>query len=186
MPKLAGKTIVILATHGFEQSELEFPLKTLREHGATVHVASPEKREIKGWDQKNWGAAVPVDKDIEEIAPADYDALVLPGGQMNPDTLRGDDRALTLISSFFAQRKVIAAICHAPWLLIDTGIAKGRKLTSYRTIRQDLLNAGADWRDEPVVTDEGVVTSRDPDDLEAFVAKIAEEIGEGEHARRAA
>ncbi len=186
MSALSGKTILILATHGFEQSELEVPQAKLKEAGATVHVVSPEAGEIKGWDKKDWGRAVKVDKSLDDANAADYDAIVLPGGQMNPDTLRANTKALDLIKSFFEQGKVVAAVCHAPWLLIDTGIAKGRKLTSYNTMKQDMINAGAMWEDSEVVTDKGVVTSRKPDDLPAFVAKIIEEINEGKHQRRAA
>lgn len=186
MASLNGKSILILATHGFEQSELEVPLAKLKEAGATVHVASPESGEIKGWDKKDWGKAVKVDKGLDETRADAYDAIVLPGGQMNPDTLRGNDKAIALIKEFFAQGKVVAAVCHAPWLLIDSGIAKGRRLTSYKTIKQDLVNAGAQWEDSEVVTDKGVVTSRNPGDLPAFVAKIIEEVNEGRHERRAA
>ncbi|PZR80986.1 MAG: protease [Stutzerimonas stutzeri] len=186
MSHLAGKSILILATHGFEQSELDMPLKELKAAGATVHVAAPEAGEIRGWKGGDWGSPVKVDKTIEQVGARDYDAIVLPGGQMNPDTLRGNDKALGLIKSFFEQGKVVAAVCHGPWLLIDTGIAKGRKVTSYKTIRQDLINAGAQWQDAEVVNDKGVVTSRQPDDLPAFVAKIIEEVQEGRHERRAA
>lgn len=183
---LAGKRILILATNGFEQSELDIPHAKLKEAGATVHVASPEAGEITGWDQKDWGKAVKVDRTLDEVSADAYDAIVLPGGQMNPDTLRGNPQALNLIKTFFQQGKVVAAVCHAPWLLIDTGIAKGRRLTSYKTIRQDMINAGAQWEDSTVVADKGVVTSRNPDDLPAFVAKIIEEVNEGRHERRAA
>jgi protease I len=186
MSALNGKAILILATNGFEQSELELPQTRLKEAGADVHVASLEPGEIKGWDNKNWGRAVNVDKTLGEVDVASYDALVLPGGQMNPDTLRGDENALALIKAFFDQGKVVAAVCHAPWLLIDTGIAKARKVTSYKTIKQDLINAGAQWEDAAVVTDNGVITSRMPDDLPAFIAKIIEELQEGKHSRRAA
>ena len=186
MSALSGKSVLILATHGFEQSELEVPLAKLKEAGATVHVASPEAGEIKGWDQKDWGRAVKVDKSLDQVDASAYDAIVLPGGQMNPDTLRANPQALSLIKSFFEQGKVVAAVCHAPWLLIDTGIAKGRKLTSYGTMKQDMINAGALWEDSEVVTDKGVVTSSKPEDLPAFVAKIIEEINEGTHQRRAA
>ena len=186
MSALSGKTILILATHGFEQSELEVPQAKLKEAGATVHVVSPEAGEIKGWDKKDWGRAVKVDKSLDQADAAQYDAIVLPGGQMNPDTLRANPQALALIKSFFEQGKVVAAVCHAPWLLIDTGIAKGRRLTSYNTMKQDMINAGAQWEDSEVVTDKGVVTSRKPEDLPAFVAKIIEEINEGRHERRAA
>lgn len=186
MGTLSGKTILILATNGFEQSELDVPHAKLKEAGATVHVVSPEAGEITGWDQKDWGKAVKVDKTLDQVRADEYDAIVLPGGQMNPDTLRGTPDALALIKSFFEQGKVVAAVCHAPWLLIDTGIAKGRKMTSYKTIKQDMINAGAQWEDSAVVNDKGVITSRRPDDLPAFVAKIIEEVNEGRHERRAA
>lgn len=183
MGQLSGKSILILATNGFEQSELDVPHGELQAAGATVHIASPEAGEITGWDQKDWGKAVKVDLALDQVSVADYDAIVLPGGQMNPDTLRGEPKALALIKSFFDQGKVVAAVCHAPWLLIDTGIAKGRRLTSYKTIKQDMINAGAQWEDSTVVADKGVVTSRNPDDLPAFVAKIIEEVKEGRHER---
>ena len=165
MSALTGKSVLILATHGFEQSELEVPLAKLREAGATVHVASPESGEIKGWDNKDWGRAVPVDKQLGSVDASAYDAIVLPGGQMNPDTLRGEPQALELIKSFFDQGKVVAAICHGPWLLIDNGIARGRNVTSYKTIKHDLINAGAQWEDSQVVTDKGLVTPPPPADL---------------------
>ncbi|MGN6096936.1 MAG: type 1 glutamine amidotransferase domain-containing protein [Bosea sp. (in: a-proteobacteria)] len=186
MKDLTGKKIAILATHGFEQSELDVPHAELRKAGASVDIVSPEPGEIRGWKHKDWGSAVKVDKALDQVSAVDYDAIVLPGGQMNPDTLRGNDRALALIKDFFAQGKTVAAVCHGPWLLIDTGIAKGRKVTSWPTVRQDLINAGALWEDREVVTDKGIVTSRKPADLPAFVAKIAEEINEGRHSRQAA
>jgi protease I len=183
---IQGKKVLILATHGFEQSELEVPRDRLKEHGATVHIVAPEAGEIRGWQKKDWGKPIPVDRTIDQIDASEYDAIVLPGGQMNPDTLRGNPAALKLIRSFFDQKKIVAAICHAPWLLIDTGIAKGRKLTSYKTVKADLVNAGAHWEDKEVVTDQGLVTSRHPGDLEAFAAKIMEEIAEGKHKERSA
>jgi len=186
MSALTGKRILILATHGFEQSELDVPHAALQKAGATVDIVSPEAGEIKGWQNKDWGRSVAVDRTLDQARAEDYDAIVLPGGQMNPDTLRGNDKALGLIKSFFDQGKVVAAVCHGPWLLIDTGIAKGRKVTSYKTIKQDLINAGASWQDAEVVTDKGIVTSRKPDDLPAFVAKIIEEVKEGRHDRKAA
>lgn len=186
MQSLQGKKIAILATNGFEQSELEVPLKELRAAGASVDVVSPESGEIKGWDEKDWGRSVPVDRALSAAKSADYDALVLPGGQINPDLLRVEEAALDFVKAFWREKKVIAAICHAPWLLAEAGIAKGRKLTSYKSIRTDMINAGAEWQDAEVVTDQGLITSRNPGDLPAFVAKIAEEVNEGRHDRRAA
>jgi protease I len=184
--QLDGKRILILATNGFEQSELEQPRDALKAAGAQVHIASPEQGEIKGWDKKDWGRAVKVDKALSAVKAADYDAIVLPGGQINPDVLRIDKDALALIRSFFDAGKTVAAICHAPWLLIETGIAKGRKMTGYTSIKTDLVNAGAIWEDSAVVTDNGVITSRNPSDLDAFSNKIIEEVREGRHQRRAA
>ena len=181
-----GKKIAILATHGFEQSELEVPRDRLKQQGAQVDIVSPEKGEIKGWQMKDWGRPVRVDKTLDEAKPEDYDALVLPGGQINPDLLRVNPKALSFIRAMFDQKKVVAAVCHAPWLLIETGIIKGRKATSYPSIKTDMINAGARWEDSEVVTDQGIVTSRKPDDLEAFSAKIAEEISEGRHQQRVA
>jgi protease I len=184
--QLKGKRIAILATHGFEQSELEIPRDRLKEQGATVEVISPETREIRGWDMKDWGRPVKVDLSLDKARPEDYDAIVLPGGQINPDLLRINDKALQFIRAFYDQNKVVAAVCHAPWLLIETGIIKGRKATSYKSIKTDVINAGAKWEDSEVVTDQGVITSRQPADLESFSKKIAEEIVEGKHERRAA
>ncbi|WP_088344489.1 MULTISPECIES: type 1 glutamine amidotransferase domain-containing protein [Rhodomicrobium] len=186
MQKLMGKRIAILATHGFEQSELETPLKTLRELGAEVHVVSPESGAIKGWQDHDWGRPVPVDRTLGEVQEANYDALVLPGGQMNPDTLRLDPRAVALVKAFYDSGKTVAAICHAPWLLIEAGVIRGRRATSYASIKTDVINAGANWIDEAVVVDDGLVTSRKPADLPAFCDKIAEEILEGFHQRAAA
>jgi protease I len=184
MAELSGKKIAILATHGFEQSELEAPLQKLREAGATVDVVSPEKGEIKGWEIKDWGRSIKVDRTLGEVSARDYDAIVLPGGQLNPDYLRINPQAIALIRDFYAVGKPVAAICHAPWLLIEAGIIKGRRATSYKSIKSDVINAGAQWIDEPVVTDQGVITSRQPSDLNAFSAKIIEEVREGKHERR--
>lgn len=184
--QLDGKTIAILATNGFEQSELEVPRDKLKAAGATVHVVSLQAGEIKGWDMKDWGRPVKVDKTIDQVSPDDYDAVVLPGGQINPDLLRVEPRALDFIKKIFDQKKIVAAVCHAPWLLVETGIARGRKMTSYKSIKTDVMNAGAKWEDSQVVVDQGVITSRNPGDLEAFSAKIIEEVKEGRHVGRSA
>ena len=184
--QLDGKRILILATNGFEQAELEVPRDKLKAAGARVDVVSPEKGEITGWDKKDWGRPVTVDKPLAGASAADYDAIVLPGGQINPDLLRGNPDALKLIKAFYDAGKTVAAVCHAPWLLIETGLAKGRKMTSYKSIKTDVINAGGQWEDSEVVTDNGVITSRNPGDLDAFSRKIIEEVKEGKHQRRAA
>jgi protease I len=184
--QLDGKRILILATNGFEQAELEVPRDTLKAAGARVDVVSPEKGEIIGWDRTDWGRPVTVDKPLAGASAADYDAIVLPGGVMNPDHLRVNPDALKLIKAFDDAGKTVAAVCHAPWLLIETGLAKGRKMTSYKSITTDVINAGGQWEDSEVVTDNGVITSRNPGDLDAFSRKIIEEVKEGKHQRRAA
>jgi protease I len=177
-------TIAILSTDGFEQSELMEPLKKLREAGATCHVISPKKGTIKGWKDGNWGESVEVDRTIEEAQARvdEYDALVLPGGVMNPDQLRMREDATTFVREFFKAGKPVSAICHGPQILIDCGVVEGREMTSYPSIKNDLKNAGARWVDKEVVCDQALTTSRTPKDLPAFIKKTIEEIREGVHA----
>ncbi|MCC1491050.1 type 1 glutamine amidotransferase domain-containing protein [Cognatishimia sp. F0-27] len=186
MPTIENAKILIIATHGFEQSELEFPRDQLRAKGADVHVATLDGKAIKGWEGSDWGRDAEADLKIADAKVGDYDALVLPGGQINPDLLRVDKDAIALIKGFFDHGKIIAAVCHAPWLLIEAGIVEGREMTSYHSIKTDMINAGAKFVDQPVATDRGIVTSRNPNDLKDFVSKIVEEVEEGTHARKAA
>ena len=172
---LNGKTIAILATDGFEQVELTEPMKALKDAGATVEIVSPKQGEIQGFNHFDKGDAFKVDRAVSVADASAYAGLVLPGGAHNPDNLRIDEDALAFVRAFFDAGKPVAAICHAPWILIDAGVVEGRKLTSFKTIRTDLRNAGAE------VVDEGLVTSRDPDDLPAFCAKMIEEFAEGRH-----
>lgn len=180
-PKLNDKTIAVLMTNGFEQSEYTEPRKALDEAGANVHVISLEKGEVKGWTSGNWGDSFKVDKTIDEVSADDYDGLLLPGGVINPDRLRMNKHAVQFAKDFFAQGKPIAAICHGPQLLIETGALEGRELTSYASIVTDLKNAGAKWVNKEVVVDQGLTTSRTPDDLPAFNKKMLEEFAEGVH-----
>lgn len=181
MASLNGRKVAILTEEGFEQVELTSPKQALEQAGATVHVISPKGGKIKAWDKTNWGIEINVDKQLHQVSPDDYDALVLPGGVLNPDTLRQNKDAVAFASAFLDEGKPLAAICHGPQLLIETGMINGRRLTSYPSLQTDLKNAGADWVDEEVVVDNGLVTSRRPDDLEAFNRKTIEEIGEGVH-----
>lgn len=178
---LHGKKVAILATEGFEQSELEKPREALQEAGAVAHVISPEKGSIRGWKENDFGDPVKVDVLLDGAKESDYDALVLPGGVMNPDKLRSIPAAVEFVQAFFKAGKPVAAICHGPQLLIEADVVRGRKMTSYASIKTDLINAGARWVDEAVVTDQGLVTSRKPDDIPQFNAKMIEEIAEGLH-----
>ncbi|HEY8967065.1 MAG TPA: type 1 glutamine amidotransferase domain-containing protein [Candidatus Methylacidiphilales bacterium] len=179
--RLSGRKIAVVVTDGFEQSEFEKPVEALRKAGAEVVVVSPNPKEAKGWAEKDWGTAVKVDLQIGKATSEDFDGLVLPGGVMNPDTLRQSDDVVDFVREFFEQGKPVAAICHGPQLLIEADVVNGRRLTSYPSIRTDLENAGAQWVDEEVVCDQGLVTSRTPADLPAFNAKIVEEFAEGVH-----
>ncbi len=181
MQKLTSKKVAVLAANGFEQSEFEKPIAALKEAGATVEVVSLKSGKIRGWKDKNWGDEFDVDKTVDEADAHDYDALVLPGGVMNPDQLRRNTEAVNFVGGFFDANKPIAAICHAPWTLIETGELNGRTVTSYPSLKTDLINAGATWVDKEVVVDNGLVTSRDPSDLPAFCKKMIEEIAEGVH-----
>jgi protease I len=186
MTGITKARILIIATNGFEQSELEVPRDKLRAAGAQVDVASQDGNEIRGWDKKDWGRTVSVNLKIADAKEADYTALVIPGGVMNPDKLRIDEDAMKIVRAFLSSGKVVAAVCHGPWLLVQADALRGRTATSFPSIRKDVENAGAKWVDEEVVVDNGIITSRKPDDLNAFTAKIIEEIEEGRHERRQA
>jgi protease I len=181
MESLENRRVAILTEEGFEQVELTSPKMALKDAGAIVHVISPKSGKIRAWDKTNWGIEVDVDKQLDEVSPDDYDALVLPGGVMNPDKLRQNKDAVAFVAAFLKEGKPIAAICHGPQMLIETGMIKGRRLTSYPSLQTDLKNAGADWVDEEVVVDNGLVTSRTPADLPAFNRKAIEEFAEGVH-----
>lgn len=180
---LKGKKVAILATDGFEQSELESPQEALMEAGATTKIVSTKEGTITGWSNKNWGREVEVDITLDQAKAEEFDALVLPGGVMNPDKLRNNEAAVSFVREFVQSGKPVAAICHGPWTLINAEAVKGIKMTSYPSLKADLQNAGAVWVDQEVVVDRGIVTSRNPDDLPAFNRKMIEEIREGVHPR---
>ncbi len=184
--KISGKKVAILATNGFEETELTSPRDALKAAGAVVHVVSPESGELQAFKHLEKGTKVSVDQPLKDARIEDYDALVLPGGLFNPDQLRVNKDALAFVQAFVKAGKPVAAICHGPWILADAGLLKCRKVASVPTIRKDIENAGATWVDEAVVVDNGIVTSRTPKDLDAFNAKLIEEIGEGRQERRAA
>ncbi|HEU6449218.1 MAG TPA: type 1 glutamine amidotransferase domain-containing protein [Verrucomicrobiae bacterium] len=181
---LAGKKIAILATDGFEQDELLSPLEALREANADVKIVAPHDDKIKGWKYTDWGKKVDVDLTLDTARAEEFDALFLPGGVINPDHLRREPKAVQFVKSFFQTGKPVGAICHGPQMLIEADVVRGRKLTSFTSIQTDLKNAGADWLDQEVVVDSGLVTSRSPDDLPAFNSKLIEEIAEGTHLKQ--
>lgn len=181
MENLNKKRVAILATNGFEESELKEPMNALKKAGAEVHIVSEENGKIKSWTNGNWGPEYKVDKTLSEVNQKDYNALMLPGGVINPDILRRNPKAVDFVRSFFEHHKPVGAICHGPWLLAEANVLKGRKITSFSSIKTDMVNAGANWVDQEVVVDEGLVTSRNPDDLPAFCSKLVEEVYEGKH-----
>lgn len=191
MPRIDETRILVMATDGFEARELLFPVEVLRSRGAVVDITAPDDTlrpgHITAWDGEgplpNWGSTVVIDRRLQEVDVDDYDALVLPGGQINPDVLRINPSAVEIVRRFIDNGKIVAAVCHGPWLLIEADAVDGRTVTSWPSLRTDLINAGADWVDEPVVTDNGIITSRRPSDLAAFVDKIIEEVQEGPHRR---
>lgn len=182
--ELKGKKIAVLVEEGFEQVELTKPMQALKDAGAEADIISPnENSEIKAWNHTDWGDKFKVDKKLSDVKAEDYNALLLPGGVMNPDKLRVNKDAVSFVNKFMEAGKPVAAICHGPWTLIETGKVKGKKMTSYPTLQTDLKNAGADWVDQEVVVDNGLVTSRNPDDIPAFNKKMIEEFAEGRHNR---
>jgi len=184
--KLNGKKVAILVTNGFEQVELTGPKEALEAAGAETEIVSPAEKKVRGWegDDMDWGSKFKVDVPLAEANARQYDALLLPGGVMNPDKLRIEPLAIEFIRQFVNSGKPIGAICHGPWTLIEAGAVKGRHMTSYPSIKTDLINAGANWVDEEVVVDNGIVTSRKPADIPAFNRKLIEEIAEGVHPRQ--
>jgi deglycase len=184
--ELQGKRVAFLATDMVEQVELTEPWKAVQEAGATTELISLEEGEIQGFNHYDKGDTFPVDKTVEEARADDYDALVIPGGVGNPDTMRADENAVGLVRDFFEQGKPVGVICHGPWMLVEAGVVRGRKVTSWPSLQTDIRNAGGNWVDQEVVVDEGLVTSRKPDDLPAFNAKIVEEFAEGRHEQQAA
>lgn len=184
MKDLGNKKVAILATDGFEEVELKKPLDALKENDAEVDIVSPGEGMIKAWHKGNWSSEYAVDKTLDQVSSKDYDALILPGGVINPDKLRRSEKAVQFVRAFFDEHKPVAAICHGPWLLAEAGVAKGRRLTSFHSIKTDMINAGAKWENSEVVVDEGLVTSRSPNDMDAFINKLLEEIREGKHEKQ--
>jgi len=175
---LSGKRVAVLATDGFEQSELQEPKRLLESWGAQVDVIAPgDASSIRGWNKKDWGDSVPVDKRLAQANAGDYDALVLPGGVINPDNLRTEATAIRFIQSFAGAGKPVAAICHGPWLLAESGLVRDKQVTSWPSVKTDLSNAGGRWQDAEVVVDGNLITSRKPDDIPAFAAAVAKALG---------
>jgi deglycase len=186
MGKLENKKVAFLATNGVEQVELTEPWKKVEQEGGTPELVSLESGEIQAFQHLDHGDKFPVDRTVQEASEGDYDGLVLPGGVANPDFLRGDEDAVSFVRSFFEAQKPVAVICHGPWTLVEADVVRDRKITSWPTVRTDIRNAGGNWVDEEVVVDNGLVSSRKPDDLPAFCEKMAEEICEGRHAEQRA
>jgi deglycase len=180
--QLEGKRVAALVAEGFEETELIEPRRALEQAGAVVKVVSPERgRKVKGWNHTKWGAKVEIDRHLDEATAEDYDALLLPGGVMNPDKLRTIPEAVSFVKRFFDDGKPIAVICHGPWTLVEAGVVRSVRMTSWPSLKTDLTNAGAHWVDAEVVVDRGIVSSRKPDDIPAFNQKMIEEIAEGRH-----
>ena len=184
--KLNGKTVAIVAADMVEQVELVEPRKALEDAGAKTHLISLKSGSIRGFDHFDPADEFEVDRSIGDVGASDYDALMIPGGVGNPDQLRGDEHVVSFVRDFFEAGKPVAAICHGPWVLVEAGVTKGRKLTSWPTLRTDIRNSGGEWVDQEVVVDQGLVTSRKPDDIPAFNAKMIEEFAEGKHDGRRA
>ena len=182
--ELKGKRIAFLATDGVEQVELTGPWRAVEQAGGTPELISQKSGTIQGFDHHDKADTFPVDKTVENADPGEYDGLVLPGGVINPDILRTDERAMRFVTRFFEEGKPVGAICHGPWSLVETGVVKGRKVTSWPSLKTDIENAGGTWVDQELVVDRGLFTSRKPDDLPAFCAKLVEEMGEGVHAEQ--
>lgn len=182
MAQLKDLKVAILTENGFEQVELTSPKKAMEDAGVTVHIVSPQKKEVKAWDVDKWGITLPVDVALDEANPEDYDGLMLPGGVLNPDKLRANTKAVNFVKHFLESGKPLAAICHGPQTMIETGMLKDRIMTSYPSVKTDLINAGVNWVDKEVVVDHGLVTSRSPKDLGPFNKKLLEELAEGIHA----
>lgn len=183
---LSGRRVAILMTDGFEEIEMTKPRAALDEAGARTRIVSPAGDTVRSWAFTDWGREYPVDQPLDGANPEDFDALLLPGGVINPDALRTQPRAVAFVKAFFEAGKPVASICHGPWTIIETGVPRGRRMTSWPSLKTDLKNAGADWVDQEVVVDQGLITSRSPDDLPAFNAKMVEEFAEGRHMRAAA